>query len=100
MIQRPHANLQRLHRRQLEHSAGVSLTHEVLLIPLNITPIHWKILVRHINDVDAPSVISHDSLPIQLDTTAIEQHLRHYDTSVRLEPGLVPRPIRHVPAVK
>ena len=98
----PHAisNVQRRHRRELEHSAGATFTHEFLLIPLNITPIHWTIPVRQMNDVDAPSVISHDSLSIPLDTTAIEQHLRHYDTSVRLDPGLVPRPIRHVPVVK
>ena len=55
--------------------------------------------MRHINGDAAPSVISHDSLPIPLDTTAIEQHLRHYDASVCLDPGLVPHPIRHVPAV-
>ena len=99
LIQRPHTNLHRLHRRQLEHAAGASLTHEYLLIPLNIIPIHWTLLVRHINGDSAPSVIYHDSLPILLDTTAIEQHLRQYDASVSLDPGLVPHPIRHAPAL-
>ena len=99
LIQRKHTNLPRLHRRQLEHPAGASLTHEFLLIPINITPIHWTLLVRQIHGSTSPTVLSHDPLPTPLDTTAIEQHLRHYDESLSLDPGLVPHPLRHVPAV-
>ena len=98
LIQCSLANLIRIHRCHLEDSADASLSHDLLLIPINITPIYWTILVRHI-DGDT-STISYDSLPIPLDITETEQHMRHYFATVGLNPGFVHHPIRHVSAVK
>ena len=46
--------------------------HVYIIIPINITLIHWSIMVRQ-NDCDgAISTISHDSLPIPMNITDTE----------------------------
>ena len=92
--------LHRLHRRQLETPGGPHLTHNYLLIPFNITPVHWTLLVRTADPVTGTTIISHDSLPMPNDITSTEQHLRHYDTVLKLSPGLMSSPIHNVSAVK
>ena len=56
--------------------------------------------MRHHDGDDTISTISHDSLPISLDITDTEQHMRQYDAIVGLNPELVHHPILHVSAVK
>ena len=43
--------------------------------------------------------MSRDSLPILLDLTTTQAHVKHYDTVLQLTHGLAPIPIRHVLAV-
>ena len=92
--------LHRLHRRQLETPGGPHLTHNYLLIPYNITPVHWTLLVRISDHATGITIVSHDSLPMPYDITATEQHLRHYDSVLNLSPGLTSSPIHNVSAVK
>ena len=100
LIQRSHANLTRIHRRHLEDRDDVSINHVYIIIPINITPIHWSILVRQ-NDCDgAISTISHDSLPIPMNITDTEWYMWQYDKIICLNPGLVHHSIGHVSTVK
>ena len=99
-ITKQDTTLQRLHRRQLETPGGPHLTHKYLLIPYNITPVHWTLLVRISDRVTGTNIVSHDSLPMPNDITTAEQHLRHYDAVLKLSPGFMSSPIHNVSAVK
>ena len=92
--------LHRLHRRQLETPGGPHLTHNYLILPFNITPVHWILLVHRTDHVHGTTTVSHDSIPMPKDITATEQHLRHYDSVLNLSPGFTSSPIHHVSAVK
>ena len=89
----------RYHRRLLERPHGPSLTSCFLLLPINITPTHWTLLVRQQDKTTTAHTISHDSLPVPLDLTSTQTHLRHYDTIMKLTHGFASPPLRHVPAV-
>ena len=93
-------NLHRFHRRQLETLGGPHLTHNYLLIPFNITPVHWTLLVHRTYRVHGATTVSHDSLPMPCDITVAEQHLRHYDSVLKLSPSFTSSPIHHVSTVK
>ena len=87
------------HRRFLERPDDPSLDSCFLLLPINITPTHWTLLVRQQDVTKDSTTISHDSLSIPLDLTSTQAHLRHYDTTMHLTHGFTSPPIRHVPAV-
>ena len=86
MITQSTTNLHRFHRRQPETPGGPHLSHNYLLIPFNISPVHWTLLVRRTDHVHGTTIVSHDSLPIPFDITVAEQHLRHYDSVLKLSP--------------
>ena len=101
VIQHPNNDivLPRYHRRFLGLQDGSSLDSSLLLIPINITPTHWTMLVRANSEGSIPDTMSHDSLPIPLDLTTTQSHLHHYDTVLQLTHGIAPTSIRHVTVI-
>ena len=89
----------RFYRRFLELQDGSNIDSNLLLIPINITPTYWSLLIHATGENTVPITISHDSLPIPLDLTTTQAHLKHYATVLQLTHGLASIPIRHVPAV-
>ena len=57
----------RFHRHHLGAPDSPSLNSSYLLLPINITPIHWTILVRRQDATSGDSTIFHDSLSNPLD---------------------------------
>ena len=101
VVKRPNNDeaIPRFHRRLLEAPDGPSLDSYFLLLPINITPTHWTLLVRQQDVTKDSTTISHDSLPIPIDLISTQAQLRHYDTTMHLSHGFTSPPIRHVPAV-
>ena len=101
VIQRPNNDiaLPRFYQRFLGLQDGPSLDNSLLLIPINITPTHWTLLVRATGESTIPITMSYNSVPIPLDLTTTQAHLKHYATVLQLTHGLASIPIRHVPAV-
>ena len=100
MITSSTSNLYRIHQRQLESPGGPRLGHTYLLIPFNITPVYWTLVVYRADTVHGATTVSHDSLPMSVDITAAEQYMRHYNKILKLSPGFTSSPIHHVSAVK
>jgi len=62
----------RYHRSLLERPDSPSLDSCFLLLPINITPTHWTLLVRQQDVTTDSTTIFHDSLPIPLDLTSTQ----------------------------
>ena len=56
--------------------------------------------MRRIDHINGVTTVSYDSLPLPLDIATAEQHLRRYDTVLKVSPGFTSSLINHVSVVK
>lgn len=101
MVKRPNndTTIPLFHRRNLETTDGLSLTSKFLLIPINITPTHWILLIRKHDVTSGTVTYSHDLQGIPLNLTDTQAQLQRYDTLLALTEGFTNVLIRHIPAV-
>ena len=62
----------------LTHSQGLSVNHELLLIPTYIPPTYWTILVGT-KETDYHTLIYRNSDSTKIETTTLEQQLHAFD---------------------